>query len=110
MEEIAAEVAEFYADLRETKHGFIAVSEGLPFVMTQPAARRFLSAVNAQQLSPDAAVYIADCIVASDDIEFADQATRDAVSFIEDDSNRFIEGSDGLWTPEEVAKLLASLD
>jgi hypothetical protein len=110
MEEIASEVVQFYANLRDTKQGFILISDGPPFVMTRSAARRLLSAVDAQQLSYEAAVYVADCIVASDDIEFADQATRDAVSFLEDDSALFIEGRDDLWTPEEVSKVLASLD
>lgn len=110
MKEIASEVAAFYADLRETKHGFIRISDGPRFVMTRAAARRFLNAVDAQQVSSDAAVYVADCIVASDDIEFEDEATRDAVSFLEDDSNRFKEGRNDLWTSEEVSKMLASLD
>jgi hypothetical protein len=110
MEEIASEVAEFYADLRETRHGFILISDGSPFVMTRSAARRFLTAVSTQQLSSDAAVYVADCIVASDDIDFEDEVTRDAVSFLEDDSNRFIDGRNDLWTPAEVSKVLTSLD
>ncbi|MDF8334405.1 hypothetical protein [Novosphingobium cyanobacteriorum] len=110
MEEIAGEVAEFYADLRETKHGFIAISDGPLFVMTRSAVRRFLTAVRDGQLSFDAAVYVADCIVASDDIEFEDEVTRDAVAFLEDDSSRFIEDRDELWTQEEVSKVLASLD
>lgn len=78
--------------------------------MTRPAVRRFLIAVSIRQISSDAAVYVADCIVASDDIEFEDEVTRDAVSFLEDDSNRFIEGRNDLWTPEEISKVLASLD
>jgi hypothetical protein len=110
MEEIADEVADFYADLRQTRHGFILISAGPLFVLTRPAARRFLNAVSSQQLSSDAAVYVADCLVASDDIEFEDEATRDAVSFLEDDSNRFIEERSGLWTPDEISKVLASLD
>ena len=110
MEEIASEVAAFYADIRETKRGFILISDGPLFVMTRSAARRLLTAVTTRQISSDAAVYVADCIVASDDIEFEDEATRDAISFLEDDSNRFIEGRNDLWTPEEISKVLASID
>jgi len=109
-DEIASEVAKFYADLRETRQGFILISDGPPFIITRVAARRLLDAVKSQRLSDDAAVYVADCIVASDDIEFADEATREAVSFLEDDSNRFIEGRDRLWTPEDVTTILATLD
>jgi hypothetical protein len=110
MKEIAGEVADFYADLRETNRGFILISDGPTFVLTRSAVRRILTAVTARQLSPDAAVYVADCIVASNNIDFEDDVTRDAVSFLEDDSNRFIEGRDELWTAEEVSKVLASLD
>lgn len=110
MHEISSEVAEFYADLRATKRGFIKISDGPFFVVTRSAARRLLTAVGAQQVSPNAAVYVADCLLASDDITFADDTVRDAVSFLEDDSNRFIEGRDALWTPEDIANVIASLD
>ena len=110
MTEIACEVAEFYADLQETSHGFILISDGPPFVMTPSAARRLLTAVSTGQVSSDAAVYVADCIVASDDIEFEDDVTRDAISFLEDDSARFIDGRNDPWTTEQLSKVLASLD
>jgi len=110
MDEICSEVAEFYADLRKTKRSFILISDGPLFVVTRSAARRLLTAVNAQQLPFDAAVYVADCIVASDDIEFEDDAIRDAVFFLEDDSNRFIESRGALWTSEEISNVLASLN
>jgi hypothetical protein len=109
-DEIVSEVAGFYADLRETKHGFIDVSDGPVFIMTKAAARRLLNAVATQRLSPEMAVYVADCIVASEDIEFADEATREAVSFIEDDSSLFATGDSRLWTPEEISRALATLD
>ena len=110
MQEIANEVGQFYIDLRETKIGFILISDGPLFIVTRSAARRLLSAVGSQQLTSEAAVYVADCLVASDDIEFEDDATRDAVSFLEDDSRRFIAGQDDLWTHDEISKVLASLD
>lgn len=110
MAAIAAEVRAFCADLRETKCGFINISDGPPFQMTRAAARRLLLAVDTQMLSQDAAVYVADCIVASDSIEFTDEPTREAISFLEDDSNRFIDGNDCLWTHDEISRVLASLD
>ena len=80
------------------------------FEMTRSAARRLLCAIVNRQISDEAAVYVADCIVASDDIEFADAATREAVAFIEDDSARFIEGRVDLWTHEEITKVLGTLN
>ena len=109
-EEVAEEVATFHADLRETNHGFIAISDGPNFVMDRAAARLLLHAVAAGHMSAETAVYVADCIVASDDIEFADEATRDAVSFIEDDSSRFIDGGSEMWTQTEILQALAMLD
>lgn len=110
MVEIADEVASFYADLRETNRAFINISAGPMFVMTRSAARRLLSAVANRQISNEAAVYVADCIVASDDIEFADEVTREAIALIEDDSRRFIEGSVDFWTDEELSEVLGTLN
>lgn len=110
MEEIADEITAFYADLRNTNQGVVKISSGLPFVVTRSAARHLLAAISTQALSPDAAVYVADCIVASDDISFADEAARDAVFFVEDDSGRFAHGRDDVWTSEEILQALASLD
>lgn len=109
-EEIADEVTAFYADLRNTRHGFISISDGPNFIMDKAAARRLLHAVAAKQMPEETAVYIADCIVASDDIEFADEATREAVSFIEDDSIIFLEERSEIWTQNEILKALANLD
>ncbi|RSU74692.1 hypothetical protein BRX37_12915 [Sphingomonas sp. S-NIH.Pt3_0716] len=78
--------------------------------MDKAAARLLLHAVAAGQLPAETAVYVADCIVASDDIEFADEATRDAVFFIEDDSGLFIEGRSEIWTQSEILQALAMLN
>ncbi|MBY8825025.1 hypothetical protein [Sphingomonas colocasiae] len=48
--------------------------------------------------------------MASKNIGFADEATQDALSFIDDDSARFIDGRSGMWTQDEMTKPPAVLD
>jgi hypothetical protein len=54
--------------------------------VTRDGARRLLEAVANGRLPFESANYVADCIIMSDDFEFADDAARDAIFFIEDDS------------------------
>ncbi|WP_243645510.1 hypothetical protein [Sphingomonas sp. PP-CE-1G-424] len=70
-----------------------------------------LEAVADERLPFDAANYLADCIVMNDDFDYADEAVRDAVLFIEDDSGRFATGEDD-WRPTRADTLaaLAHLD
>ena len=110
MREISDEVAEFHAELRDTGQASVRIAKGASFVLTRSAARRLLNAVAARELSSKAAVYIADCIVASDDIDFEDQATRDAIFFLEDDSALIATKRNRPWTHDEVSQVLASLD
>lgn len=77
--------------------------------MTNMAARRLLRAVAEKQIPAETAVYIADCIVASDDIDFADEATREAVFFLEDDTSKYLEDRHEIWTREEILGALALL-
>ncbi len=109
--EIRAEVAAFRTALRDTAQGNIVVSRGPRFVVTREGARRLLKAVADDRLPFDAANYLADCIVMNDDFEFADDAVRDAVFFIEDDSGRFATGNDE-WRPSraETLNAIALLD
>ncbi|WP_294307574.1 hypothetical protein [uncultured Sphingomonas sp.] len=104
--EIRAEVAAFRTALRDTAQGNIVVSRGPRFVVTREGARRLLKAVADDRLPFDAANYLADCIVMNDDFEFADDAVRDAVFFIEDDSGRFATGNDE-WRPSRAETLNA---
>ncbi len=78
--------------------------------MDKAAARRLLEAISSRQLPAETAAYVADCIVASEYIEFADDPTRDAVAFVEDDSSRFIAERSEMWTNEEISQALAMLD
>ena len=105
-DEIADEVAAFRAALRATANGNIIVSNGPQFLVTKMGARRLLEAVANEKLPFDAANYIADCIIMNDDFDFEDDATRDAVHFIEDDTERFNSENDN-WRPTAEAMLAA---
>ncbi len=109
--EIADEVATFRAALKQTKTGRIIISDGPLFVITKEGARRLLEALANEQLPFDAANYVADCIVMNDDFEFADDAVRDAVHFVEDDSGIYASGDEN-WRPrrEEVLAAISQLD
>lgn len=109
--EIGPEVARFRAALRDTAEGHIQVTNGPPFAVTREGARRLLVAVADDLLPYDAASYLADCIVMNDGFYFADEAARDAVFFIEDDTGRFATGIDD-WRPtrSETLAALALLD
>ncbi|AEG50388.1 hypothetical protein Sphch_2747 [Sphingobium chlorophenolicum L-1] len=87
------------------------IFDGPLCLVTREGARRLLEAVANGQLSFDVANYVADCIVMNDDFDFADEAVRDAIYFVEDDSGRFVAGEDD-WRPtrEETLAALAMLD
>lgn len=108
--EISDEVAAFRAALKATRNGRIIVSDGPQFLINREGAKRLLEAVGNGRLPFDAANYVADCIVMNDNFEFADDATRDAIFFVEDDSGRFIAEDDD-WRPtrEETMAALALL-
>lgn len=108
--EIAVEVTAFYADLEQTAQAYLPCLEGERFVMEREDARRFLKAVEARKMNNETATYIADCIVASDSIEFGDEETREAVFFLEDDSGRFLNDHNDGWLSGEVQKALARLE
>jgi hypothetical protein len=48
--------------------------------------RRLLTAIVENRLPIELANYVADCLIMSDDFNFADGAVRDAVHSVEDDS------------------------
>ncbi|WP_294248433.1 hypothetical protein [uncultured Sphingomonas sp.] len=104
--EIKPEVARFRATLKKTGEGRVPALAGPPFVVTRQGARRLREAVAYDRLPYDTASYLADCIVMNDDLEFADEATRDAVFFIEDDTARFATGNDE-WCPSQTETLAA---
>ena len=85
-EEIAVEVVSCNSAFQAGEIGYISITDGTSFQVTREGAKRLLSAVAEERLSFELANYVADCIIMSDDFDFADEAVRDAIFFIEDDS------------------------
>jgi hypothetical protein len=85
-DEITAEVTACNSAFRAGENGYIVITDGTSFEVTRDGARRLLAAVAEDRLLFELANYVADCIIISDDFDFADDAVRDAVHFVEDDS------------------------
>jgi hypothetical protein len=100
--EIAAEVDACNSAFRAGETGYIVIDDGQRFEVTRDGARRLLDAVADARLSFETANYLADCIIMSDDFDFADDVVRDAIFFVEDDSRP--------PTLEELSTVLASLN
>ncbi len=77
--------------------------------MQKEHARRLLEAVRTYQITDLSAIYIADCIVASETIEFADEDVREAVFFLEDDSYRHLDDPKDDWLQTEAGRVLIRL-
>ncbi|MEG3155310.1 hypothetical protein [Sphingomonas sp. RB1R13] len=84
--EIAAEVDACEHGFRSGGVGHIIVTDGPEIVITRDHARRLLKALADNRLPFLSANYTADCLVMSDDFDFADDAVPDAVHFVGDDS------------------------
>lgn len=85
-DEITAEVNACNAAFRAGENGYIIITDGPSVEVTREGARRLLVAIAEERLQFELANYVADCIMMSDDFDFADDAVRDAVNFVEDDS------------------------
>ena len=109
--EIEVEVATHRMELKASAAGYVHAAKGPDFVVDRSGARRLLHALDRGQLSFNAATYIADCLTMSEPFEFADDATRDAIFFLEDDTPRFVSGNED-WQPsrDEILQALAALD
>jgi len=101
-DEIRVEVAACNEAFEAGQHGYIVITDGPNFAVTTENARRLLASVADGRLPFELANYVADCIIMSDDFEFADDAARDAVFFVEDDSRP--------PTHEEILQAIAQLD
>ncbi|PYE43108.1 hypothetical protein DFI02_105294 [Rhizobium sp. PP-F2F-G20b] len=66
--------------------GSVMVPDGPTQGMTRDHARRLLKAMLSDQLPFLAANYTADCLMMSDDFDFADDAVAEAIAFVADDS------------------------
>ena len=84
--EIAAEVDVCEYGFRSGGAGHLIVTDGPETVVTRDHARRLLKALADNRLPFLSANYTADCLVISDDFDFADDAVTDAVHFVADDS------------------------
>jgi hypothetical protein len=84
--EIAAEVDACEQGFRSGGVGHIIVTDGPETVVTREHASRLLQALADERLPFLSANYTADCLAMSDDFEFADDAVKDAVHFVADDS------------------------
>lgn len=83
---ITAEVTACNEAFQAGEKGYIVITKGPSFEVTRDGARRLLNAVADERLPFELANYVADCIIMSDDFDFADEAVRDAIYFIADDS------------------------
>lgn len=99
--EIADEVASCNAAFKSGGIGYIIVTDGPSTVVTREHAKRLLAAVADGSLDFELANYVADCLIMSDDFEFEDDAAKDAIFFLEDDSRP--------PTAEEVEAALSQL-
>jgi len=61
-------------------------ADGPLTIVTRDHAKRLLEAVADERLTFEVANYTADCIIMSDDFQFADGAVNEAIYFVEDDS------------------------
>src|SRR4051794_38318158 len=98
---IAAEVDACERGFRSGGVGHIIVTDGPETTVTREHARRLLQALAERRLPFLSANYTADCLVMSDDFEFADNAVAEAVQLVADDSRP--------PTPEETEEALAQL-
>ncbi|MFN3675176.1 MAG: hypothetical protein ACK4TC_04295 [Sphingomonas pseudosanguinis] len=106
---IRADVDLFHEALAHRRQASLPRLEGIPFVMQKEHARRLLEAVRTYQITDLSAIYIANCIVASETIEFADEDVREAVFFLEDDSYRHLDDPKDDWLQTEAGRVLIRL-
>jgi len=84
--EISNEVNACEQGFKTEGMGYIMVPDGPTQVITRDHARRLLEAMLSDQLAFLAANYTADCLMMSDNFDFADEAVAEAIAFVADDS------------------------
>ncbi|MES3107360.1 hypothetical protein [Sphingomonas aurantiaca] len=99
--EIATEVGACNATCQAGGTGYIIITDGPSFEVKREGARRLLAAIAEERLSFELANYVADCLIMSDDFDFADDAVRDSIHFAGDESTS--------PTKDETVKALAML-
>jgi len=86
--EIASEVSECTNALKSTGNGSIFITDGPDSVLTRDRCRRLLHAVADKVLSPEAASYVADCIIMGHAFDWEDDAVGLAIQFLADGDTR----------------------
>ena len=87
-DEITAEVDQCTYGLKFPKNGRIVITEGPETVVTQAHIKRLLGAIADKTLSPEAASYVADCMIMSDSFDFGDDdLVLEAIHFAADGDN-----------------------
>lgn len=84
--EIAPEVAACIQGIASSGVGQITVTDGPPTTVDRDHAVRLLQALLDERMGFDAANYLADGLMMSDDFDFADAVVADAIGFVADDS------------------------
>lgn len=100
-EKIADEVAACLDGIRKNGVGPVIVTDGPTMIVEQKHAARLLQAFVDQLIPYEAANYVADGLMISDDFDFADDAVANAIWFLADDSRA--------PTLNEIRKELANL-
>jgi len=101
LDEVQGEVDECIAGLKTKGVGNIIVKDGPLTIIYRKHAARLFKSVLANELSSEVANYLADGLVMSEDFDFADEVTLEALHFLADDSRR--------PTIEEIQSTLATL-
>lgn len=86
VDEISTEVNACEASFQAGENGYIIITDGRPVKVTREGARRLLAAIAHERLPFQPANYVADSIIMNDDFDLADDAVRDAINFVADDS------------------------
>lgn len=84
--EIAPEVAACIQGFATGGVGHIIVTDGPSATIGRDHAARLLRALLEERISFDAANYLADGLMMSDNFDFADAAVAEAIEFVADDS------------------------
>jgi hypothetical protein len=83
---MADELAACLASMAKGGSGHVLITDGPDVIVTCKHVRRLVEALATGRLPLNAASYIADALIMSDDFEFANDAVSEAIFFLSDDS------------------------
>jgi hypothetical protein len=84
--EIEAEVAECQKKTSKGGAGGVIITSGPRTVITKRQTDVFLGALEAARIPLNAASYIADALILSEDFDFADEGVKEAIFYVSDES------------------------